>query len=37
MGVIAQKVSTVLIKLDMIEDNNRKISAKVREITSASG
>ena len=35
MSLIAQKVNAVLVKLDQFEDNSRKLSAKVRQISSA--
>ena len=35
MSMIAQKVNSVLVKLDQFEDNSRKLSAKVRNISSA--
>ena len=33
MGRIAIKVNDVLTKLDQFEDNNREMSAKIREIS----
>ena len=35
MRTVADKVNDVLSKLDQFEDSNRKLSAKVREISSA--
>lgn len=35
MKTIASKVNDVLTKLESFEDNSRKLSAKVRQITSA--
>jgi hypothetical protein len=37
MGVIAQKVNSVLVKLDKFDENARKMSASMRNIASAKG
>ena len=36
MGTVANKVNDVLLKLDEFESSGRKLSAKVRKISSAS-
>ena len=35
MGMVATKVNDVLVKLDEFESSGRKLSAKVRQISSA--
>ena len=35
MGTVANKVNDVLLKLDEFESSGRKLSAKVRQISSA--